>query len=149
MIKNLEDISNYGDLLAYGLGGFLISYNEYGSYQGDYVAVIEKNNTIYIYKGSYGSCSGCDWLQDRMELTDKDVKEYLAEESPFIEFSRSQMPETAEDLKTLLPANTRMDLSYHYEDSDCPWYVDVFNQLIFDREKNLEYLEFKSREHES
>ena len=67
--------SNYGEVLAAILKGELIEYKEIGSYQGDYFAVIKLTESVYYgesreitryftYAGSYGSCSGCDWLED-------------------------------------------------------------------------------------
>jgi hypothetical protein len=39
-------------------------YEEGGEYQGEWVAVGEDKEGIWYYKrGSYGSCSGCDWYQ--------------------------------------------------------------------------------------
>jgi len=39
-------------------------YEESGSYQGEWVAVGKDNYNIWYYKrGSYGSCSGCDWYK--------------------------------------------------------------------------------------
>lgn len=164
---------NYGEFLAKALGGILISYKEHGSYQGDYVAVIEKDHDWHIYRGSYGSCSGCDWLDgtriysaedyerlenasnceaaDKLELTFdllQAVKdEYLKENEPFLVIPKSQMPETLEDLKALLPANTRTITDDNYNDLDLD--AVVFEQMKNFRLNNLEYLEKKIEGKES
>ncbi len=36
---------------------------EEGDYQGEWYALGEKEGVYYYHQGSYGSCSGCDWLQ--------------------------------------------------------------------------------------
>lgn len=41
-------------------GARVIEFEEFGSYQGDWYALVEYNNEIGWINGSYGSCSGCD-----------------------------------------------------------------------------------------
>lgn len=102
-------INNYGELIAKSIKGTLWSYQEYGSYQGDYIAVLYKDSSLYIYKGSYGSCSGCDFLQsyDEETLTNEVIKDYMKDVQPFIIVPQGCFPETEEELIALLPANTR------------------------------------------
>lgn len=39
-------------------------FEDSGEYQGEWVAIGKDNKGIWYYKrGSYGSCSGCDWYQ--------------------------------------------------------------------------------------
>lgn len=59
------DVDNYGELLAAVNQMTLISYKEYGSYQGDYVALLADDDRMFVYQDSFGSCSGCDWLEDQ------------------------------------------------------------------------------------
>jgi len=151
MIKKIEDIENYGDMVAYFTKGFLISYKEYGSYQGDWMAIIEKDREIIIHKGSYGSCGGCDFLQDRSDdLTDKEIKDYMGEDdTEYLRFSLDNVPETVEDLIALFPANTRIDYKEEWEDEDGvskPWLNWVLEQMKRDRSTNLEYLEWRAAE---
>jgi len=42
--------SNYGEVLAAGLKMKLLAYNEFGSYQGDYIAILQDSEEIKIYK---------------------------------------------------------------------------------------------------
>ena len=38
-------------------------------YQGDYFAVGKRNDNKWLFiQGSFGSCSGCDWLQGLRDL---------------------------------------------------------------------------------
>jgi hypothetical protein len=41
-------------------GAKVIEYEEFGSYQGTWMALVELNGERVIIEGSYGSCSGCD-----------------------------------------------------------------------------------------
>jgi hypothetical protein len=53
-------------------------------YQGDWVAFGIKSSKYYYISGSFGSCSGCDWLQSLG--TDEEWVEYLNYMSTLIEF---------------------------------------------------------------
>ena len=159
---------DYGTFLEKALDGILISYKQYGSYQGDYVAIIEKEHDWLIFKGNYGSCSGCDWLEstqlysdeDNQKLEDADydavdtleltfkikpevVKEYLDENKPFLVIPKSQLPDTLEDFKALMPANTRTVRNEEWEDVDQD--EKVFEQMRDFKFNNLEYLEKKQK----
>jgi len=160
---------NYGEFLAKALDGILISYKEHGSYQGDYVAILEKDHDWLIYKGKFGSCSGCDWLEGQRLYSDEDYAkleeaEYsegealeasfeITEEAKkkffgdgdnelFLKIPKSQMPDTLEDFKALLPVNTRTIRDSEWNDVDCDAVVfdQMKQELDFD---NLKYLEKK------
>ena len=161
---------DYGTFLAKALDGILISYKQYGSYTGDYIAIIEKDHDWLIYKGSYGSCSGCDWLASTRIYSDADyqrledaeygdesnaleatfeikpeiLKEYLNENELFLNIPKSQLPETLEDFITLLPANTRIE--YNEEEdikADDFSFAKIFEQMKNFELDNLKYLEKK------
>ena len=79
-------VEDYGDILALKYDGEKIFYSDSGgSYQGEYVAVIksqteigyedEKLDQYYVFMGSYGSCSGCDWLEAESE-TDYESEDF-------------------------------------------------------------------------
>jgi len=51
-------------------------YEEDDDYQGDFFCCgYDKNNNWYFIQGSFGSCSGCDWLQSLETI--KEAKEFL------------------------------------------------------------------------
>jgi hypothetical protein len=53
-------------------------FEEYeGSYQGDFYMLGKSDGKYYFFTISYGSCSGCDWL-DSIETYDK-LEELIAE----------------------------------------------------------------------
>jgi len=112
----MPKVSNYGEVLAHGLGMTLIAYATFGSYQGDYIAMLEKGGEVYIFKGNYGSCSGCDWLDAKTSwmdstISDVEIQEYVKEEKPFATISHNNIQTLidAEDMSVFFPANTRND----------------------------------------
>lgn len=56
-------VSDYGDMLSQVFDAELVAYQEYGSYQGEYLAVLNEKGIYKFYMDSYGSCSGCDWIE--------------------------------------------------------------------------------------
>lgn len=160
---------NYGEFLTRILNGILISYKEYGTYQGDYIAIIEKDHDWLIYKGGYGSCSGCDFLEGTRLYSEEDYgkfdeysdeadawlktceilpavkEEYLNEHPPFLVLPKSQVPDSLEDFISLLPANTRIefDSDAEFMGEDDVSYASIFGQLKSFTLDNLLYLEKK------
>jgi len=47
-------VENYGDLISKVTGKKLIAYAEFGSYQGNYIAVIDGGLDIELWRGYYG-----------------------------------------------------------------------------------------------
>lgn len=58
-------VDDYGELFAQVNGLELVSFEEDGGYQGDYCVVLKDDERLFYYVDSYGSCSGCDWLEDQ------------------------------------------------------------------------------------
>ena len=58
-------VKDYGDMIAKLKDMELIHFEEFGSFDGLYLAVLfdEETKRIFIYSWEYGSCSGCDWLE--------------------------------------------------------------------------------------
>lgn len=64
MIKHSNiKAEDYGDMFAQIFDAELIAFQRYGSYQGDYLVVLNDKGIYKFYMGSYGSCSGCDWFE--------------------------------------------------------------------------------------
>ena len=87
------DVDDYGEMLALVNDTTLIYYKETGSYQGEYTAICADKDRMYIYQGSFGSCSGCDWLEDediydssnnikRYKVNYKNALDYCQQSSP-------------------------------------------------------------------
>lgn len=76
-------------------------FKEFGSYQGDWFAILNNGNVVH---GAYGSCSGCDAFQAEFDYDDKDEeklaafgKSYLCEQQSISELVESyQKKATAE-----------------------------------------------------
>jgi hypothetical protein len=113
-------INDYGDMLATVTGKKLISYTEFGSYQGEWVAVLEDGDNLELWKGYYGSCSGCDWIEaeknyEKETVSLEKAQEYFKEDRPFLVFPKETMSRL--DLETftqILPANIRSEI-YEFE----------------------------------
>lgn len=66
---------DYGSYIALQYPEKKWIYEQGGSCQGEWVALGYDNTGFYFHQGSYGSCSGCDWLEG---LSDKeDAIEFL------------------------------------------------------------------------
>lgn len=97
-------VKDYGDILAVKCNGEKIYYSTEGSsYRGEYVAVVkaqkeikhggEKLDQYYVFIGSYGACSGCDWLEaeqdwDTGEVDVKSALEYAEQSNPLYILAR-------------------------------------------------------------
>lgn len=109
-------VSNYGEMLEKAKGGKCISFVEFGSYQGEWVAVIERDENVELWKGSYGSCSGCDWLEAEQdystgEVSDEKASEYFKEDHPFVVIPKETMRGMElETFQEVIPANIRSDI---------------------------------------
>jgi hypothetical protein len=44
-------------------------------YQGEWFSAGRKNGKIYFIQGSFGSCSGCDWLEN--VTTEEEAEEFV------------------------------------------------------------------------
>jgi len=62
-------VKNYGDMLAQVNNMDLVFFEEDGGYQGNYIAIITDGERLLYFIGGYGSCSGCDWLEDMGNYT--------------------------------------------------------------------------------
>ncbi len=73
-------VEDYGDMFAKVKDMRLVKFEYFGSYQGQYLVVLEDDGWLYFYIGSYGSCSGCDWLEAERdfegEVNYKEALEY-------------------------------------------------------------------------
>lgn len=98
-------VNDYGDILALKCDGEKIYFSTSGgSYQGEYVAVIKATKKFdnwreieldqyYVFTDSYGSCSGCDWLESHTETDydSKDLDQYIDAKSA-LEYASQSTP---------------------------------------------------------
>lgn len=50
-------------------GAVVLTFKEFGSYQGDWWAKVHVDNNTFWVNGCYGSCSGCDAFQAEFEYS--------------------------------------------------------------------------------
>ena len=60
-------VDGYGDMLSKVKGKPCIAFKMFGSYQGEWVAAFDGCENIELWKGYYGSCSSCDWIEGHQE----------------------------------------------------------------------------------
>jgi len=56
-------------------GAEIISFKEFGSYQGEWMAMVRFNGETGIVQGYYGSCSGCDSYEAEFAFTNEVYEE--------------------------------------------------------------------------
>lgn len=59
-------------------GAIVLDFTKFGSYQGDWWAVVDYQGKRGWVNGSYGSCSGCDAFESEFGWHDEDNQEKLA-----------------------------------------------------------------------
>lgn len=113
------EICNVGgdyQIIAWYFGHELIYFEKYGSYQGEWLMVSFLDDEYYIWKGWYGSCSGCDayeaefsWRED--SLTRGRMKEFCENYDPFVVIPKDTMINIVRGgevrVKEIMPANER------------------------------------------
>lgn len=137
MNKEKYKVGGYGDVLSIGLEKKLLFYAEYGSYQGDYLAILEGKDSVYLHKGYYGSCCGCDWLEAERcwedgTLTKKQIENYCKDEKPFLEIKKTSLDILikSKNMKVYFPKNTRLDYNDFNWDDIKKSLIEARNNLI-------------------
>ena len=74
-------------------GARVIAYEEFGSYQGDWLAKVEYKGKVGWIHDYYGSCSGCDAFQAETGYEYRTKKQW-------IQFCKQFAKEYLEDMKT-------------------------------------------------
>lgn len=105
-------------------GQEILLYQQFGSYQGEWMMLARNPDTFFIYKDYYGSCSACDsyeaadfgWGNEGIPM-DKAL-EFAKDYKPFIEVPKATMRNLVQKgtLGKILPANIRDT----YSDVDLP-----------------------------
>ena len=118
-------------MVAEARGQRVLWFRRFGSYQGDWLLLSRDDDLYYVYKDSYGSCSGCDAIEaefgyDRgLEPGDPKVQKFIAAYQPFLEMrpdAALRVAERDQNLFAVLPRNRR-------EWQDSPTHEDVGRQL--------------------
>lgn len=118
----LVDVSDY-TVVAEARGHKILWFRRFGSYQGEWLMLSRDDNLYYLWRGWYGSCSGCDslaasrldsWRDDHQWThDDPDVVDFIKDYEPFLEMEPHAALEIAKrdgNLFTVMPANFRESL---------------------------------------
>jgi len=104
-------------VVAWARGLRVLFFQEFGSYQGEWLMLARNNADYFVFKDSYGSCSGCDSYQAAFDSYGEDgtdwekVRTFAADYPPFLEIPAATMRRLAENrtLMTVLPGNVGAD----------------------------------------
>lgn len=133
---------NYEEVISKGKEQKSIFYKEYGSFTGDFLLITENGNQVFIYKGSYGSCAGCDELENFQNYlgedfwTEKKIEEFSKDYEPFLVCDKETFLRCLKEgtINSILPANTRLNFEEDYIDiSDSKVWADVYNSIGGDK----------------
>lgn len=109
-----ETPESYADV-ARLRGDRVLLYQEFGSYQGEWAmfSLSVEGGFYRIWRGWYGSCSGCDDLQARGFGSKEDVDAFLDEYRPFAEIPRDTARRLAANgsFMQVFPANFREEFA--------------------------------------
>lgn len=67
----------------------VIEFEEFGSYQGEWLALVEIDGERGVVEGCYGSCSGCDSFQAEFGWNDDERDDY---QERLADFGRGYLP---------------------------------------------------------
>lgn len=122
-------------MVAEARGQRVLWYRQFGSYQGEWLLFSRDDDLYYVYKGSYGSCSGCDHLEGYFGYEDEPltpehpkVQEFIADYQSFLEMKPDaalRIVERDGNLLHVLPKNRR------------EWYDDDFDHEVVGRQLAL------------
>lgn len=112
---------NRYEVVAFARGQDVVLYQEFGSYQGEWLLMARDPEQYYVYKGYYGSCSGCDSFEAWRGYDDDSMsldrcKEFVnggQDYHSFIEIPNATMDNLVKNgtLEKVMPANIRTDYS--------------------------------------
>jgi hypothetical protein len=105
-------------MVAEARGQRVLWFRRFGSYQGDWLLLSRDDDRYYIYKDSYGSCSGCDAIEGEFGYTGADkltpdnpqVQEFIKDYLPFLEMRPEAALRVATEkgnIFSVLPRNRR------------------------------------------
>lgn len=105
------------EIIAYANRQVPIYYEEFGSYQGEWLMLARGDKDFLFYKGSYGSCSGCDSYEAEISSSDgvsmEQARKFAADYEPFIVIPFDTMESLCKsrELSQVLPGNVREEYS--------------------------------------
>jgi len=105
------EISGY-PIIAWANGQDLVLFQQFGSYQGEWLMLSHDAEQYFFYKGWYGSCTGCDDFHaefDSGSITLRAAKKFAKKYKTFIEVPKATMRNLIlkGTLKSIMPANIK------------------------------------------
>ena len=116
VLKAKEYADDYS-IVAEAKGHKVVFYQEFGSYQGEWLMVSRDKDNYYIWSGDFGSCSGCDSLQADLidgfsdTVSQEAIDQFSSGYTPFATVPRATAKEMVKKgtLETIFPRNLRKD----------------------------------------
>ena len=71
----MSDFTGYPAALQ-AAGFHVIDFQDFGSYQGDWLAFVQYKGQYGFIRGAYGSCSGCDAFEAECDGTPEGLKKF-------------------------------------------------------------------------
>lgn len=102
----------------------VIEFKEYGSYQGEWLALVSVDGEIGVVDGCYGSCSGCDAFYAEFGWSDEcgdDYRERLSD------FGKGYLP--------ALPIGHYISRLEEQKNKDHEWWDDDSQEMLDDLKK--------------
>lgn len=129
-------------VIAWANGQKLINYQQFGSYQGEWLMLAKGETDYFVYKDYYGSCSGCDSYEATFGYENKPTKtnalQFAKDYPSFIEIPVATIRNlvVAGTLRRVFPANVR----HSYRDEDSLSYDDFVDdsQIAVKIEENID-----------
>jgi hypothetical protein len=125
---SLPEHSRY-EVIAYANGEVPVYYETFGSYQGEWLLMGYgekgrgkiKGPLFSLYRGHYGSCSGCDAYESADPSTIDEAREFAADYLPFASIPARTMRTLCSErtLVEILPKNFRDDYQ-NFGEGDLP-----------------------------
>jgi len=115
----LIQVSSY-PVVAEARGHRTLWYRQFGSYQGEWLLFSQGDDHYWVWRGSYGSCSGCDAFEAHFgssgeyETESPQVQNFIKDYTPFLKLrpdAALNMAMRDDTLLPLLPRNQRDWLS--------------------------------------
>lgn len=122
---------NRYEVIAWANDQDVLFYREFGSYQGDFLLIAKdrKTNIYYVYKGSYGSCSGCDDYENKSPSTKEEAIKFAKDYQPYLTLNLDEIITivSQKEVLSILPRNTRAD---HYEEASSPSFLELIAKIL-------------------
>lgn len=94
-------------------GAEVILFQEFGSYQGTWLAKVNYHGETGWIEGSYGSCSGCDAFEAEFDWNDKDKPDY---QKRLAEFGESYLSSLIPGFQMLVDYKNKSEKAYAWSD---------------------------------